>query len=182
MGGRVKPRYCEIIGQLMAEHGESQQVLAAAIGANRDKVNNWLGNRSKLDIDNLLKIAEHYGVSADFLLGLIKDKSRTPSAVDELHLSEAAVARIKEQSGDKELMDLFSRFVSSITFWAVLSDVLRLEEYPAAPDKQIAEMARTKAETDFLKKAGVSGALLYGDRYKAFLRSYIAEQLINLVK
>ena len=181
MTDRVKPRYCETIGKLMNEHKESQEALAHAIGTNRDKVNNWLGNRSKLDIENLLKIAEHYSVSADYLLGLSKDKSRTPSAVDELHLSEAAVARIKEQATNDELSALFSRLAASIVFWGILNDVLKARQYAAAPDETIAEMARTEAETDFRKKAGVSGALLYGERYRDFLRLQIADVIMEEV-
>lgn len=174
------PEFTERFRQLQGTQGDTE--FAKELGIARQTVGQYKNGNRIPDALVLRDIVCKTGVPADWLIGLTDDTSRTPSAVDELHLSEAAVARLKEQSGDKELMDLFSRFVSSITFWRVLSDVLRLEEYPAAPDEQIAEKARTKAETDFLNKAGVSGALLYGDRYKAFLRSYIAEQLINLVK
>lgn len=64
-----KPEYCTRLGRLMTERKESQEKLAAAIGVNRDKVNNWLCNRTKLDAVNLLKIADHYGVSTDYVLG-----------------------------------------------------------------------------------------------------------------
>lgn len=68
-----KPEYCHIIGTLMAAHGESQNDLAAAIGVNRDKVNNWFRVKAKLDAENLLKIADHYGVTADYILGRAKE-------------------------------------------------------------------------------------------------------------
>lgn len=68
-----KPEYCHIIGALMAAHDESQNDLAAAIGVNRDKVNNWFRVKAKLDAENLLKIADHYGVTADYILGRAKE-------------------------------------------------------------------------------------------------------------
>lgn len=63
-----KPTYCTRLGILMTEHKESQEKLASAIGVNRDKVNNWLGNRSKPSINDLIKIADHYAVSVDYLI------------------------------------------------------------------------------------------------------------------
>lgn len=42
----------------------------------------------------VIKLAQHYGVSADYLLGLSDDPHRTPSAVDELGLSNEAVNSI----------------------------------------------------------------------------------------
>ncbi len=64
------PEYANIIVALMEEKGETQEKLAAAIGVNRDRVNNWLNGRSKLDYENLIRIAKHYGRSTDYILGL----------------------------------------------------------------------------------------------------------------
>ena len=47
-----------------------------------------------------IKLAKHYGVSADYLLGLSDDPHRTPSAVDELGLAPEACDKIKQQLGD----------------------------------------------------------------------------------
>ncbi len=64
------PGYAGIIVSLMEEKGETQEKLAGAIGVNRDRVNNWLNGRSKLDYENLIRIAQHYGKSTDYILGL----------------------------------------------------------------------------------------------------------------
>lgn len=70
-----KPDYCFIIGRLMNDNDESQEVLASAIGVNRDRINNWLNGRSKIDYKSLIKVAEHYHVTTDYLLGLSRVKS-----------------------------------------------------------------------------------------------------------
>lgn len=66
----VKTAYSKRIYDLMEAAGENQETLAAAIGATRDKVNNWINGRSRLDIENLLLLSEHYKVPVDYILGL----------------------------------------------------------------------------------------------------------------
>ena len=58
----------------------------------------------RVNYENVVSLAKHYGVSADFLLGLSDDPHRTPSAVDELGLSPAAVKHILDikQYADSE--------------------------------------------------------------------------------
>lgn len=99
---KEKPKYCEIIGGLMTLHKESQQALADALGVTRNVVENWLGNRSKLDIENLTKIARHYDVPTDFVLGLTTVRLKNPSLrlVEEYTgLSEGAIISIACATG-----------------------------------------------------------------------------------
>ena len=46
-------------------------------------------------VEYLRCLADFYGVSADYLLGLTNDPSREPSAIDELGLSPQAIAKLK---------------------------------------------------------------------------------------
>ena len=66
----AKTAYRERIYKLMEGAGENQDSLATAIGATRDKVNNWINGRSRLDIENLILLSEHYKVPVDYILGL----------------------------------------------------------------------------------------------------------------
>lgn len=168
------------IGRLRGR--SSQADVAAALGVSRETVKFWESGERHIKEADIVNLAQYFRCSADYLLGLSDDTSRTPSAVDELHLSEAAVARIKEQAANDDLSALFSRLAASVEFWGILNDVLQARQYAAAPDEKIAEMARTKAETDFRKKAGVSGALLYGERYKDFLRLQLADVILREVE
>ena len=97
-----KPDYSLIIGKLMQTHNESQERLAAAIGVTRDRVNNWLLDRSKLDVESLIKIADHYGVTTDYVLGKTgssKDLPTLRAAVEITGLSEKAVLQIANATG-----------------------------------------------------------------------------------
>lgn len=77
-----RPKYCAIIGALMDEHGETQQELASAIGVTRTVVENWLNNRSKLSIESLIKIAEHYGETTDYICGLSTARKRNATVAE----------------------------------------------------------------------------------------------------
>ena len=75
-----RAEYINRIGVLMNENGLSQDAFAASIGLNRDRVNNWLNGRSKLDVDSLAKISRQYGVSSDWILGLKPIDARSPDS------------------------------------------------------------------------------------------------------
>ena len=75
----------------------SQAALAKALGVSRPTVYGWLTGKSIPDILALEKIAQHFGVSADYLLGLSDTESPDVSvqaAVEYTGLSEAAVEKL----------------------------------------------------------------------------------------
>lgn len=53
-----------------AENNETQQGLADAIGVSRELVKAWERGSRKIQIDDLVKLAKHFDVSTDYLLGL----------------------------------------------------------------------------------------------------------------
>lgn len=55
---------------LFYAQGKSQDQLAKILGVSRPTVSGWLTGKSLPDIQDFEKIARHYGVSADYLLGL----------------------------------------------------------------------------------------------------------------
>lgn len=76
-------------------------------------------NRS-VGYDKVAKLAEHYGVTTDYLLCLTDDPHRQPAATDDLGLSAKAVKKIRNMqscsSNEREYMDFFSRFLESDLF------------------------------------------------------------------
>ncbi len=92
-----RAEYINRIVVLMNENELSQDAFAASIGLNRDRVNNWLNGRSKLDIDSLAKISRQYGVSSDWILGLKPIDARSP---DSSIQGVAAVTGLSEKAID----------------------------------------------------------------------------------
>lgn len=76
-------------------------------------------NRS-VGYDKVAKLAEHYGVTTDYLLCLTDDPHRQPAATDDLGLSAKAVKKIRNlqrcSSNEREYMDFFNRFLESDLF------------------------------------------------------------------
>ena len=61
----------ERIGRLRTEAGESQQDLADEIGVKRETVKFWESGDRQIKGSDIVKLAKHFDVSADYLLGLV---------------------------------------------------------------------------------------------------------------
>lgn len=85
--------------EIRENRGESQQELADSIGITRQSLSRYeLGERTA-NIDLLKKISEHYNVSADYLLGIAKEKTIKPdlqAACKYTGLNEEAIENLKE--------------------------------------------------------------------------------------
>ena len=73
-------KYAERVGSRIREirqsKNETQQQLSIAVGVVQQSVAAWESGRSFPTIPSLIRIAEHYGASADLLLGITnKDES-----------------------------------------------------------------------------------------------------------
>lgn len=58
------------IGQLRVEKGETQRELAIAIGVEKDTINRWESAKRGIKAQDIAKLAQHFNVSADYLLGI----------------------------------------------------------------------------------------------------------------
>jgi len=110
-----------------------------ALGVTQDAVRQWQAGYTRPDVDRLVKIADHFGVSIDFLLG----KTETPSPNIEIQaitqytgISEGAVRFLHAMLNLKEFPDdlddvanylshrfipiVASHFLSSDNFWCAV--------------------------------------------------------------
>lgn len=63
------------LADLRRERGETQEQLAAAIGETRALVRNWETDQSEIRHPAIIKLAKHFKVSSDYLLGLVDEKT-----------------------------------------------------------------------------------------------------------
>lgn len=80
---------------LMEERNTSQKDLAEYLGKTRQAISLYCNGESAPDLESLVKIAQYFDTSTDYLLGLTNDPSREPSAIDELGLSPQAIGKLK---------------------------------------------------------------------------------------
>ena len=73
----------------------TQAQLAEITGKSRQTISQYVNGISEPGYDTLVKIAEHFQVSIDYLLGRTADPSMQTSAVDDLGLSPIVIEKIK---------------------------------------------------------------------------------------
>lgn len=64
-------KFCERLKELIAEHEITPQTLASAIGYN--EIYHWLSGKYMPSFANLIKLADYFKCSIDFLAGLSDD-------------------------------------------------------------------------------------------------------------
>lgn len=63
--------------QLRTEHGETQQNLADLLGISRGAYANIENGKRRPDFDTLFRLADHYDVSVDYILGRDAPRRKT---------------------------------------------------------------------------------------------------------
>jgi len=101
----------ERIERLRTEKKETQTELAAAIGVKRETVHQWEAGTRDLKTGGITKLAQHFNVSTDWLLGLSDVKSYNSEAQG-VHnytgLSEDAISFLKNMKHNEELMAIIN--------------------------------------------------------------------------
>lgn len=116
------------IMQLRDERGESQEDVAKGIGESRETVRNWEVGTRKIKAESIIKLSKHFGVTADYLLGLSAIK--TPNcdvhaACEYTGLSEAAVLTLNKIKDDGAVpLEGGANINDGVRATEVLSDLL----------------------------------------------------------
>lgn len=81
---------------LMEDRNTSQKDLADYLGKTRQAISLYCTGESAPDLDALVKIAQYFDTSTDYLLGLETDPAHKPSAVTELGLDPRVICEIRK--------------------------------------------------------------------------------------
>ncbi len=81
----------DVIRKLRMESGKSQVSMAKSLGVTKQCISNWENNNIQPSIDMLLKIADYFSVSTDFLLGINNRKYLNVTG-----LSDSQIFHIKQ--------------------------------------------------------------------------------------
>lgn len=111
---RVKPeiqnKVKEALQELVLQAG-NVTAFAKSIDVSRDSVNNWLSGRSDIRLNDLVRIAEKYNVSADWLLGLSHARTRDRSiegAVSVTGLNENSIFFLNDHGKDSNVLKVLN--------------------------------------------------------------------------
>ncbi|MDO4363220.1 MAG: helix-turn-helix transcriptional regulator [Clostridia bacterium] len=78
---------CDKIKELRKSHGKSQVEIANELSVTKQTVSNWENNNIQPSVDMLVKIADYFGVSTDYLL---ERNEKNTLSVEGLSLTEIA--------------------------------------------------------------------------------------------
>ena len=114
----------------MADKKLSQRALAAKIGITFQAVSSWCAGKNYPECDMLIKLADFFGVSTDYLLTGIKPENQ--KVHDDLGLSDDAIERLKILHSDNEIDEKLMPFVNALlsdksfyaTFWECLNALI----------------------------------------------------------
>lgn len=125
--------FATALRSLMDEANIKQEELAQITGKTRQTVSQYVNGISEPGYDTLVKIADFFNVPVDYLLGRTKDRSRNPSAVDELGIPRGFIAwlrsiKIKEEY-DRGLTDNIHQIFNNSLFHKL---VFQIEYYISA--------------------------------------------------
>lgn len=89
----MKNKFAERLRSYRYYVGETRKELGQAIGATVEAIRTWEDGRHNCSFDDLLKIAEHYGITTDYLLGNtpIDDPASAIQKVDALSPEDRVV-------------------------------------------------------------------------------------------
>jgi len=79
---------------LLRRRGVSQTDFAVAVGTTPQKISDWKAGRKKPSISLLIKIADYFSVSVDFLLG--RSHEENPAEVSKKELTQTLIAIMAE--------------------------------------------------------------------------------------
>ena len=120
MPEKTQSHFSRTVKNLIQQHGITFEELASHIGVTKQTVSNYCSGKSVPNYDVLIKIAEYFGVSGDFLLTGVRVQDKADSK--ELGLSGEAIRLLKEC--DKKTFNFIDAFLSDAYFYSILSDAV----------------------------------------------------------
>lgn len=122
---KMKKSIGQRLNQLMEDRNETNKALAPVLGCSPQTVGRYKDENTEMCASQLIALSKHYGVSADYLLGLTDSKTPdvTVRAIHEYTgLSDAAIKRLRYEIGLKVGADC----VDSIEHRSKLSDFVSM--------------------------------------------------------
>lgn len=136
------------------QHGkQTMDSVAAATNITKSVIHALEDEKTDRDVGykTVAILTKHYGVSADWLLGLTEDYKPQPSAVDDLNLSTAAVdqlMRIGSHDQSTELIEALNLILEDSQLFALLLRVKIVADAVITETEHLQHIAQEAGEDD----------------------------------
>lgn len=120
-----------ILAYLRKEKGQSQREFADSIGVSNGAVAMWETNKRMPDLDMIVKIANYYNVSLDYLL------TNNITSFKELGLNKTSKDSHTITSDEGELLNYYNELSQKDKRWIMgqIIDLIKKEEYALNANK-----------------------------------------------
>lgn len=139
------------------------------------------GSARRVNYEDVACLAKHYGVSADYLLGLTDDHHINPSAVDELGLTEKAVKNIEKVKQGANNDPFFCRTLAALNSMLGGEQLQTFLGFIANAEIAAEKSRDAKEKSDAVKKSkrllDNSDYLMYKDTYS--YKKYVCVKLFE---
>ena len=119
MPEKVKSHFSRMLKNLIQQRGITFEELASHIGVTKQTVSNYCLGKSVPNYDVLIKIAEYFSVSGDFLLTGVRVQDKADS--EKLGLSGEAIRLLK--SCDENTLEVINVLLSDKKFYSLLQKI-----------------------------------------------------------
>lgn len=154
-GEAFKSPFAVALRKLMEEKPTTtQEKLAEVTGKTRQTVSQYVNGISEPGYDTLVKIADYFNVSTDYLLGRTKDRRKGQSIYDSLCLSEESISLLLLTSAAQTSQDKMNELIDYL-FLSGKADVTGNPEFyapgecPLEPENQQQKMSVAPLAKDF---------------------------------
>ena len=154
-------KFAEILTALLKERKIKTKALAEAIGIKRQSISDYCLGRTTPKYPALVKLADYFGVSCDFLLTGVEPQDKQEH--QEIGLSGEAI-RLLKQCEHGQVLAFIDELLSDPEFYSLLSDALKYK----ARERSIFEHFHLISSKDPEKAAiEIMDYFLNKDKYKA---------------
>lgn len=152
----------ERLGDLVSARKEKEKIkqndIAAALGVSISTLSDWINNKKTISIDNLVKVARYFGVSADYLLGLSSEQSPDQSMQGACMLTGLSGSAIKRlhffcNLKDYETIEFINNLIKNSYFVTAIQNFNLAKSFENSCN---ARDAYKKGLKDSLKKTGMN--------------------------
>ena len=154
----------------------TQRDLGVAIGVSEVMVSYWCNGKRVPTLAQAVTIAEYFGVSVDYLVGLSDNANRFPSLADELNLSDLAVANLRSIAASEERMRLLERLLSDQRLVSVLGNLVLAQKLRKETSGNIQTV---NLPADIVSKVSKHGYVILSNRESA---DYVEDRSMEQIR
>lgn len=114
----------ERITQEIERKGITKKDFGLAIGASDVMVSYWCNGKRVPLLQQIVDMAEYFGVTVDYLVGMSDAPNRAPTLADDLGLSDYAMANLRSIAGEPERKEMLNRLLGFNGLSSVLADIV----------------------------------------------------------